>query len=95
MQFKYLPLEFIPLIVQHLVWPHHLAQTCLVNKDFYCNVIPLLYEHTAIFAWHKEAKTRVGSDHITLVLASDKTGAEGHATLLDPCKLSGSCEVCA
>ncbi|EJD01906.1 uncharacterized protein FOMMEDRAFT_68396, partial [Fomitiporia mediterranea MF3/22] len=54
-----LPLELLPLIVQQIIRPHHLTQLCLVNKDFYSCAVPLLYERTAIFAWHREGKKRV------------------------------------
>ena len=59
--FNDLPLEIIPLIVQHIVRPQHLAEICLVDKVFYSAAIPILYERTTIFAWHKNAKTKVGA----------------------------------
>ena len=74
--FKDLPLEIIPLIVRHVVRPQHLAQICLVDKAFYSAAIPLLYERTSVFAWHKNAKTKVGIRLAAFPLASDKAYLE-------------------
>ncbi|CCM00826.1 uncharacterized protein FIBRA_02868 [Fibroporia radiculosa] len=58
-QFLDLPLELLPLIVQHFVRPSHFAALCLVNKYFYTFAISLLYERAFIYAWHKEGKAKV------------------------------------
>ncbi|KAL5514673.1 hypothetical protein ACEPAG_1989 [Sanghuangporus baumii] len=58
MLFIDLPVELLPLIIQHVLRPSHLAQICLVNKDFHKSTVPLLYERPAIYAWHREAKSR-------------------------------------
>ena len=61
-QFNDLPLELLPVVVQHLLRPSHLATACLVNKAFYTFAVPLLYERVFISAWHKEGKAKVSSD---------------------------------
>ncbi|KAI5119999.1 hypothetical protein M0805_004442 [Coniferiporia weirii] len=58
MDFADLPLEIIPFISQHLLRPQHLAQACLINKNFYSYTVPFLYERIAIFAWHKNGKKK-------------------------------------
>ncbi|KAI0767578.1 hypothetical protein C8Q74DRAFT_1281089 [Fomes fomentarius] len=58
-QFNDLPVELLPLIVQHVVKPSHLVALCLVNKSFYTFVVLLLYERIFIYAWHKEGKAKV------------------------------------
>ncbi|KAH9924988.1 uncharacterized protein BXZ73DRAFT_91166 [Epithele typhae] len=57
--FNDLPLELLPLIVQYLLRPSHLAIACRVNRSFYTFSIPLLYERVFIYAWHKEGKAKV------------------------------------
>ncbi|KAF9806125.1 hypothetical protein IEO21_08807 [Rhodonia placenta] len=54
-----LPLELLPLIIQHLVRPSHIAAVCLVNRTFYDFMISHLYKRVFVYAWHKEAKLRV------------------------------------
>ncbi|KAI9060041.1 hypothetical protein FKP32DRAFT_1613869 [Trametes sanguinea] len=58
-RFQDLPVELLPLVLQHVVRPSHLAALCLVNKSFYTFAVPLLYERVFIYAWHKEGKTKV------------------------------------
>ncbi|KAI0634610.1 hypothetical protein C8Q77DRAFT_1217663 [Trametes polyzona] len=57
--FSDLPVELLPLVVQHIVRPSHLAALCLVSKTFYNFAVPLLYERVFIYAWHKEGKAKV------------------------------------
>lgn len=54
-----LPLDVIPIILQHIVKPNQLAANRLVNKSFEAFAAPRLFEQIFIFAWHKDAKTRV------------------------------------
>lgn len=58
-QFTDLPVELLPIVVQHIVRPSHLAAVCLVNQSFYTFASPLLYERIFIYAWHKEGKAKV------------------------------------
>ncbi|PCH36837.1 hypothetical protein WOLCODRAFT_109224 [Wolfiporia cocos MD-104 SS10] len=58
-QFLDLPLELLPLVVQHVVRPSHLARICLVNKSWYEFTVPLLYQRVFVYAWHREGKFRV------------------------------------
>ncbi|KAL5520814.1 hypothetical protein ACEPAF_2817 [Sanghuangporus sanghuang] len=58
MLFVDLPVEVLPLIIQHVLRPSHLVQLCLVNKDFHESTVPVLYERPAIYAWYREAKNR-------------------------------------
>ncbi|KAM5546113.1 hypothetical protein V8D89_000239 [Ganoderma adspersum] len=58
-QFIDLPVELLPIVVQHIVRPSHLAAVCLVNQSFYTFAVPLLYERIFIYAWHKEGKAKV------------------------------------
>lgn len=58
-RFLDLPLDVLPLIMQHLVRPSHLAAVCLVSKYFLRYTIPQLYESAYIYAWHKEGKVKV------------------------------------
>ena len=58
-QFNDLPLELLPMVVQHLIRPSHLAALCLVNQLFYTFTVPLLYERVFIYAWHREGKAKV------------------------------------
>ncbi|TCD67169.1 hypothetical protein EIP91_000395, partial [Steccherinum ochraceum] len=53
-----LPLELLPLILQHFLRPSHLALAALVNKDFHSFAIPHLYRKVYIYAWHTNVKTR-------------------------------------
>ncbi|KAF8510199.1 hypothetical protein BU17DRAFT_55597 [Hysterangium stoloniferum] len=54
-----LPTDLLPLILQHIIKPHHLAKCCLVNRAFHSFTVPLLYERIFIYAWHKDGKTKV------------------------------------
>ncbi|RPD61821.1 hypothetical protein L226DRAFT_552408 [Lentinus tigrinus ALCF2SS1-7] len=58
-QFEDLPLELLPVIIQHVVKPSHLAAICLVDHRFYQFTVPLLYERVFIYAWHREGKAKV------------------------------------
>ncbi|KAH9848155.1 hypothetical protein C2E23DRAFT_470195 [Lenzites betulinus] len=58
-KFEDLPFDLLPLVVQHVVRPAHLAVLCLVNQAFYAFAIRLLYERVFIYAWHREAKAKV------------------------------------
>ncbi|KIJ91199.1 hypothetical protein K443DRAFT_115368 [Laccaria amethystina LaAM-08-1] len=58
-KFSDLPLELLPIILVHLIKPHHLASACLVNKLFHTFAVPWLYNHVSIYSWHKEGKTKV------------------------------------
>ncbi|KAI0649755.1 hypothetical protein C8Q79DRAFT_997801 [Trametes meyenii] len=57
--FEDLPIELLPLVLQHIVRPSHLASLCLVNAAFCSFAVPLLYERVFIYAWHKEGKAKV------------------------------------
>ena len=63
-RFNDLPLELLPMVIQHVVRPSHLAAVCLVNRPFYMFTITLLYERVFIYAWHKEGKTKASCDNI-------------------------------
>ncbi|KIK96882.1 hypothetical protein PAXRUDRAFT_137464 [Paxillus rubicundulus Ve08.2h10] len=58
-QFLELPLELLPVILDSVVKPQHISTLCLVNKSFKDFATPLLYRRVFIFAWHKEAKSKV------------------------------------
>ncbi|KAF8452580.1 hypothetical protein L210DRAFT_3383440 [Boletus edulis BED1] len=57
--FLELPLELLPIIFGFVLRPQHISKLCLVNKTFNRFAIPLLYRRVFIFAWYKEAKTKV------------------------------------
>ncbi|KAF5350601.1 hypothetical protein D9756_008654 [Leucocoprinus leucothites] len=54
-----LPLELLPVILEHLPKVHYLTRAALVNHAFYQSTIPLLYSRASIYSWHKDAKSRV------------------------------------
>ncbi|KIJ64685.1 hypothetical protein HYDPIDRAFT_153403 [Hydnomerulius pinastri MD-312] len=54
-----LPLELLPAIFDFVVKPQHISALCLVNKTFNHFATPLLYRRVFIFAWYKEAKSKV------------------------------------
>ncbi|KAF8485575.1 hypothetical protein JB92DRAFT_3025887 [Gautieria morchelliformis] len=54
-----LPVELLPVILRHIVKPHHLTLCCLVNKAFSVFTIPQLYERIHIYAWYKHGKAKV------------------------------------
>ena len=58
-RFLDIPVDLLPLILQHLVRPNHLAASRLVNSSFGTFAVPFLFEQIFIFAWHKDAKIRV------------------------------------
>lgn len=55
-----LPLDLLPGILDFVLKPQHIFTLCLVNKAFSRFATPLLYRRIFIFAWYKEAKTKVG-----------------------------------
>ena len=54
-----LPVELLPLILQYIIRPSHIAALCLVNRYFHAFAIPQLYERAFIYAWHTDGKTKV------------------------------------
>ena len=54
-----LPIDLLPIILRHIVRPNHLAANRLVNRSFDAFAAPRLFEEILIFAWHKDAKSRV------------------------------------
>jgi len=58
--FLKLPPELLPVIFDFVLRPQHIYRLCLVNKTFNRFATPLLYRRVFIFAWHREAKTKVG-----------------------------------
>lgn len=58
--FLELPLELLPVVFDFVLRPQHISKLCLVNKTFNKFATPLLYRRVFIFAWYKEAKTKVG-----------------------------------
>lgn len=58
--FLELPPELLPVIFDFVLNPQHIYTLCLVNKTFGRFATPLLYRRVFIFAWYKEAKTKVG-----------------------------------
>ncbi|EIM87235.1 uncharacterized protein STEHIDRAFT_168052 [Stereum hirsutum FP-91666 SS1] len=61
-----LPLELLPLIIQHLLKASHLASVCLVNHAFNDFAVPMLYERLVIYPWYKDAKIKVAKLFKTL-----------------------------
>ncbi|KXN87161.1 hypothetical protein AN958_09125 [Leucoagaricus sp. SymC.cos] len=61
-----LPLELLPVILEHLPKVHYLTRTALVNHAFHQATIPLLYARASIYSWHREAKGRVIQLFMTL-----------------------------
>jgi hypothetical protein len=61
MQMLDLPIELLPVILQHIFNPHFLAAACLVNRTFNTFAIPKLYQYIAIFPWHRQSKAKVCS----------------------------------
>ncbi|KAF8580095.1 hypothetical protein K439DRAFT_1637353 [Ramaria rubella] len=59
LRFLDLPLELLPVILQNILKPHHLALCCLVNKAFASFSTPQLYRRIFIYAWHKQGKLKV------------------------------------
>lgn len=57
--FTDLPIELLPLVVEHIFRPSYLAKFCLVNRVFQRFATPLLYQQLFIYAWHKDAKAKV------------------------------------
>jgi len=65
-----LPVDLLPLILQHLVRPTHIAQVCLVNKDFYTFSVRQLYRRVFIYAWHTNVKIKFVKLFQTLATSS-------------------------
>ena len=87
-----LPVELIPLILQHLIKPQHLALCCRVSKLFHELAMPLLYERAFIYAWYKEGKQRVGAAEIfaqSLLISF----TSGNKAILDTRQLPTSREI--
>lgn len=80
-QFQDLPVELLPIIVQYVVKPSHLANLCLVNQSFYTFAIPLLYERVFIYAWHKEGKAKVCHAVLACVWGKASSCSIGYQTL--------------
>ncbi|KAF8558683.1 hypothetical protein OG21DRAFT_1493889 [Imleria badia] len=57
--FLELPVELLPIIFDFVLRPEHISKLCLVDKTFNKFATPLLYRRVFIFAWYKEAKTKV------------------------------------
>jgi len=57
--FRDLPLELLPHIFVHIFKPTDLANLCLVNRQFYDFAIGFLYDQIYIYAWHRQAKSKV------------------------------------
>ena len=55
-----LPPELLPIILGFVLNPQHIFTLCLINKSFNLFATPLLYRRVFIFAWYKDAKTKVG-----------------------------------
>lgn len=58
MLFSELPIDILHTILEKLYHPLHLGQACRVNRLFKMFAPPLLYEHIAIFPWHKQTKAK-------------------------------------
>ncbi|KAJ3829552.1 hypothetical protein EV361DRAFT_791836 [Lentinula raphanica] len=54
-----LPLDLLPVIIQHLTLPWHLYQLCLVDKNFNRFSTPKLYERISVYSWHKHGKEKI------------------------------------
>lgn len=54
-----LPIELLPLILQYIIRPSHIAALCLVNRYFHAFAISQLYQRAFIYAWHTDGKTKV------------------------------------
>ncbi|KAJ7594368.1 hypothetical protein C8J56DRAFT_435686 [Mycena floridula] len=63
--FSDLPLDLLPSIVRHIP-VKLLPKFCLVSKNFYAASIPNLFNHIAIYAWHKDPDTKVSRIFKTL-----------------------------
>lgn len=57
--FQDLPPELIPVIVEKVTKPAHLALLCLVSHEFYSFTTPVLYARIFVYPWQKEVKLRV------------------------------------
>lgn len=68
--FTDLPLDILPLILQHLLRSNYLATTRLVNRSFDTFAAPRLFEQILIYAWHKDAKKKVSYSVLVHVFAT-------------------------
>jgi hypothetical protein len=59
LSFEELPTDIVPLILQHIIRPQHLAAASLVCKLFNDAATPLLYHEVSIFTWHRDPKAKV------------------------------------
>jgi hypothetical protein len=57
--FVNLPLDLVPIILQQVLKPSHLASIRLVSRTFDAFAAPCLFQGIFIYPWHKDAKTRV------------------------------------
>lgn len=57
--FADLPLELLPLVIEHVVKASHLAKICLVNRRFYEFTTLQLYGRIIIRHWYKDVKNKV------------------------------------
>jgi hypothetical protein len=53
-----LPVELLPVVLDHLLKSHLLA-CCLVSHSFCTFATPKLYEYASIFSWRRNAKAKV------------------------------------
>lgn len=61
-QFRDLPVELLSPVLSYVLNPNQLSNICRVDKYFYDAAIPKLYFKVAVFAWHKDVKTRASAD---------------------------------
>ncbi|KAI9509537.1 hypothetical protein F5148DRAFT_996446 [Russula earlei] len=58
-RFEDLPIEILPLIVDHVLGHGNLASLCLVSRAFHEFTVSRLYRRVAIFPWNRFSKSRV------------------------------------
>ncbi|KAF9269659.1 hypothetical protein L218DRAFT_850695 [Marasmius fiardii PR-910] len=58
MSFLNLPLDILPLVIEHIVTPRDLKNICLVNSSFNSIAVHLLYDRISIYSWQKDGKTK-------------------------------------
>ena len=93
-QFLDLPLELLPIILSHLLKPHHLATSSLVSKSFHTYATPKLYKRASIFSWHRQGKAKVTNAFSSNI--RDLHGNRfyvGHTTLRHSFALSASRQI--
>lgn len=57
--FEDLPPEIIPIVVENVTKPQHLAAICLVSRAFHAFTVPVLYKRIFIYPWQREGKLKV------------------------------------